>query len=75
MASARSKPMGDPAALSDKGWFRRFFEEIDGSSIPGRSRTAASPKVGLNMLQIPDEEDTLLKEIVEAQDRTLVGEN
>ncbi len=58
--------LGDPADLSDKGWFRRFFEE----QMEEYSRKIADgslPKVGLNVFQIPEEEDTLLKEIVEGK--------
>jgi methylmalonyl-CoA mutase N-terminal domain/subunit len=58
--------MGDPADLSDKGWFRKFFEE----TMTDYSRKIADgsmPKVGLNIFRIPEEEDTLLKEIVEGK--------
>jgi methylmalonyl-CoA mutase N-terminal domain/subunit len=58
--------MGDPADLSDKGWFRKFFEE----NMAEHSRKIADgtlAKVGLNIFQIPEEEDTLLKEIVEGK--------
>jgi methylmalonyl-CoA mutase N-terminal domain/subunit len=56
--------MGDPAELSDKGWFKGFFDD----AMAGYSRRIADgsqPKVGLNIFQIPEEEDTLLKEVVE----------
>jgi methylmalonyl-CoA mutase N-terminal domain/subunit len=58
--------MGDPAELSDKGWFKRFFDDTmaDYSQRIGDGRL---PKVGLNIFQIPEEEDTLLKEIVEGK--------
>jgi len=53
--------MGDPAELSDKGWFKKFFDE----RMERYSREVSDgdlPKVGLNIHQVPDEEDTLLKE-------------
>jgi len=58
--------MGDPAELSDKGWFKRFFEDamVDYSR---RISDGSLPKVGLNTFQIPEEEDTLLKEVVEGK--------
>jgi methylmalonyl-CoA mutase N-terminal domain/subunit len=58
--------MGDPAELSDKGWFKGFFDD----AMAGYSRRIADgsqPKVGLNIFQIPEEEDTLLKEVVESK--------
>jgi methylmalonyl-CoA mutase N-terminal domain/subunit len=58
--------LGDPAELSDKGWFRKFFE----GTMAEYSRKIADgsmPKVGLNIFRIPEEEDTLLKEIVEGK--------
>jgi methylmalonyl-CoA mutase N-terminal domain/subunit len=58
--------LGNPADLSDKGWFRKFFEE----TMADYSRSVSEgslPKVGLNIFQIPEEEDTLLKEIVESK--------
>ncbi len=58
--------MGDPADLSDKGWFRRFFEETM-AEYSRRIADGTLPKVGLNVFQIPEEEDTLLKEIVESK--------
>jgi len=58
--------MGDPAELSDKGWFKKFFED----AMAGYSRRISDgslPKVGLNIFQVPEEEDTLLKEVVEGK--------
>jgi len=57
---------GDPAELSDKGWFKRFFED----AMERYSRQiddGTSFKVGLNIHQIPEEEDTLLKEVAESK--------
>jgi len=54
--------MGDPAELSDKGWFKKFFDE----RMERYSRQVSDgdlAKVGLNIHQVPDEEDTLLKEV------------
>jgi methylmalonyl-CoA mutase N-terminal domain/subunit len=58
--------MGDPADLSDKGWFKRFFEDAM-ADYSKRIAEGSLPKVGLNIFQIPEEEDTLLKEIVEGK--------
>ncbi len=58
--------LGDPADLSDKGWFRRFFEEAM-AEYSRKIADGSMAKVGLNIFQIPEEEDTLLKEIVEGK--------
>jgi methylmalonyl-CoA mutase N-terminal domain/subunit len=58
--------MGDPAELSDKGWFKKFFEDAM-ADYSKRIAEGSLPKVGLNIFQIPEEEDTLLKEIVEGK--------
>ena len=55
---------GDPAALADSGWIKNFFrrtmerynKSIDDGSVP---------KIGVNKFLIPEEEDTLLKEVAE----------
>ncbi len=55
---------GDPAELSGKGWFKNFFEnamERYSKEIEEKKRL----KVGVNVFQIPDEEDTLLREVAE----------
>ncbi len=57
---------GDPAKLSDEGYFKKFFDE----AMARYARDIADgelPKVGLNCHQIPDEEDTLLKEVAETK--------
>ncbi len=57
---------GDPADLADKGWFREFFQ----SAMTRYSKQIAEgelKKVGLNCLEIPVEEDTLLKDVAEAK--------
>ncbi len=58
--------MGDPAELSDRGWFRGFFHD----SMTGYSRRiddGTQPRVGVNVFQIPPEKDTMLREIVEGK--------
>jgi methylmalonyl-CoA mutase N-terminal domain/subunit len=57
---------GDPAELSDKGFFKKFFDDVMvryGKEI----ETGELPKVGLNCFEIPDEEDTLLKDVSETK--------
>ena len=56
--------MGDPAELSDRGWFKNFFDDAMGKYAK-RVMDGDLLKVGVNVLQIPEEEDTLLKEVVE----------
>ena len=58
--------MGDPAELSDKGWFKGFFDDAM-AGYSQRIADGSQPKVGLNIFQIPEEEDTLLKEVVESK--------
>jgi methylmalonyl-CoA mutase N-terminal domain/subunit len=58
--------MGDPADLSDKGWFKEFFERTM-ADYSRRIGDGSLPKVGLNIFEIPEEEDTLLKEVVESK--------
>lgn len=57
---------GDPATLSEKGWFKKFFENsmVRYHQQIGKGELA---RVGLNVHQIPDHEDTLLKEISEGK--------
>ncbi|MFO7963764.1 MAG: methylmalonyl-CoA mutase family protein [Desulfobacterales bacterium] len=57
---------GTPVELSEKGWFKHFFDnamnrygkEVDEGRLP---------KVGLNCFQIPEEEDTLLRDVSEGK--------
>ena len=57
---------GDPVALSEKGWFKRFFDNA--MKRYGKDVEEGSlPKVGLNCFQIPEEEDTLLKAVSEGK--------
>ena len=57
---------GDPERLSDKGWFKRFFEDTM-ARYAKEIKEGVEWKVGLNCHQIPDEEDTLLKEVAESK--------
>jgi methylmalonyl-CoA mutase N-terminal domain/subunit len=55
---------GDPAELADEGFFRRLFH--DGMEREARAVVDGSvPKVGVNRFVIPEEEDTLLREVAE----------
>ncbi len=56
--------MGDPAVLSDKGWFKQIFDDAM-ERYAGQIRDQALWKVGVNVHQIPEEEDTLLKDVAE----------
>ena len=58
--------MGDPAELSEKGWFKGLFENSM-ARYAKEIEDGTLAKVGLNCHQIPDEEDTLLKEVVETK--------
>lgn len=57
---------GDPAELSDKGFFKKFFDDVM-ARYAKEIADGELPKVGLNCFQIPDEEDTLLKEVAETK--------
>ena len=57
---------GDPTELAERGWYKRFFED----AMARYAREIADgtvKKVGLNCHQIPDEQDTLLKEVAETK--------
>jgi methylmalonyl-CoA mutase N-terminal domain/subunit len=57
---------GDPTELAERGWYKRFFE--DAMARYGREIADGTvKKVGLNCHQIPDEQDTLLKELAETK--------
>jgi len=58
--------MGDPAELSDRGWFRGFFHDTM-TNYSRRIDNGTQPKVGVNVFQIPPEQDTMLREIVEGK--------
>jgi len=57
---------GNPAELSDKGYFKKFFDDVM-ARYAKEIADGELPKVGLNCHQIPDEEDTLLKEVAETK--------
>jgi len=57
---------GDPGELSDRGWFKAFFEEVM-ARYARRIAEGEVQKVGLNCHQIPEEEDTLLKDIAQTK--------
>jgi methylmalonyl-CoA mutase N-terminal domain/subunit len=55
---------GDPAELSDGGWFKAFFHDAATRYASGLE-DGTLQKVGLNCHQIPDSEDVLLRDISE----------
>lgn len=58
--------MGDPAELSDKGWFKKLIDEAM-ERYARQIKDKELKKVGLNVFQIPEHEDTLLKEVAESK--------
>ena len=55
---------GDPAYLSDSGWFRGLFQ----AAMERHAQQIADgtlPKVGVNVHQVSDEEDRLLRDVAE----------
>ena len=62
----RIEALGDPAVLSDKGWFKNLFHKAM-ERYAKQIRDQELFKVGVNVHQVPDEEDTLLKEVVESK--------
>lgn len=57
---------GDPVTLSEKGWFKNFFENSM-NRYHQQVSNGDLAKVGVNVHRIPDHEDTLLKEISEGK--------
>lgn len=55
---------GDPAELADKGFFRNFFHDAM-ERYATQIKEGVLSKVGVNAHQIPEEEDTLLREVTE----------
>ena len=55
---------GDPGLLCDKGYFKKFFDEAM-ERYTQQVQSGELSKVGLNCFQIPDDQDTLLKEVAE----------
>ena len=57
---------GDPEELVDKGWFKAMFH--DAMERYSKELNALElKKVGVNVHQVPDEEDNLLKEVVQGK--------
>jgi methylmalonyl-CoA mutase cobalamin-binding domain/chain len=55
---------GDPAVLSDSGWFRSLFQ----AAMERHARAIADAslaKVGVNVHRVPDDEDVLLRDVAE----------
>ncbi len=57
---------GDAVTLSEKGWFKGFFDDVM-TRYGKQIRDGELSKVGLNCLQIPEEEDTLLRDVSESK--------
>ncbi len=57
---------GDPGNLVDTGWFRALFVNAM-ERYSGQLHKGEVKQVGVNVHQIPEEEDTLLKEIAETK--------
>ncbi|MGB9903412.1 MAG: methylmalonyl-CoA mutase family protein, partial [Desulfotomaculales bacterium] len=55
---------GDLASLADKGWFRSLFRQAS-ERYARQVREGKTKVVGVNVYQLPPEEDTLLKEVAE----------
>lgn len=58
--------LGDAVELSHRGYFRRLLEEAMVTRA-AEVQTGTVAKVGVNVCQIPEEEDTLLREVVETK--------
>lgn len=57
---------GDPGDLADDGWFKGLFVNAMERYARGVD-SGEVPKVGMNILQVPDEEDTLLKDVAQTK--------
>jgi methylmalonyl-CoA mutase, N-terminal domain len=57
---------GDPVELSEKGWFKHFFDNVM-NRYGKEVEENRLPKVGLNCFKIPDAGDTLLKDVSEGK--------
>jgi methylmalonyl-CoA mutase N-terminal domain/subunit len=57
---------GDPAALCDRGWFRHVFEEAMQRNAR-EIQDGTVPRVGVNVFQMPPDQDTLLREVAETK--------
>jgi methylmalonyl-CoA mutase N-terminal domain/subunit len=58
--------LGDAAALSSSGYFRRLLEEAMVTRA-AEVQQGTVAKVGVNTCQIPEEQDTMLREVVETK--------
>ncbi len=56
--------LGDPADLSDSGWFRRIFDEA-AERYSRAIGDGSLPKVGVNVHTIPADQDRLLRDVSE----------
>jgi len=57
--------MGDPAQLSDNGWFKKNIFDKAMHRYSQKLQDMEVLKVGVNTMQIPKEDDTILKEVAE----------
>jgi methylmalonyl-CoA mutase, N-terminal domain len=57
---------GDPVTLSEKGWFKHFFDNVM-NRYGKEVEEGRLPKVGLNCFRIPPQEDLLLREVSEGK--------
>ncbi len=57
---------GDAVTLSDKGWFKGLFDDAM-ARYAKEIQEGDLSKVGLNCFQIPEEEDTLLRDVAESK--------
>ena len=57
--------LGDPAKLSEDGWFKRNIFDHAMQRYAQQIREGKLLKVGVNIFPIPEEQDTLLKEVAE----------
>jgi methylmalonyl-CoA mutase, N-terminal domain len=57
---------GDPVQLSEKGWFKNFFDNVM-NRYGKEVEEGRLSKVGLNCFRIPANDDTLLKEVSEGK--------
>jgi methylmalonyl-CoA mutase N-terminal domain/subunit len=58
--------LGDPVDLSNRGYFRRLLEQAM-ITRAAEIQNGSVAKVGVNVCQIPEEEDTMLREVVETK--------
>lgn len=56
--------MGDAAELTERGYFKKLFHKAM-ERYAGKIGSGETQKVGLNVHRIPDEEDTILRDLAE----------